>query len=59
MTTPNTASQKNSNAPNLSAISPSAGVNSARKNMPISVPMTEPVVEMPIARPACPWRASA
>jgi len=27
--------------------------------MPISVPITEPVVAMPIARPAWPWRAKA
>jgi hypothetical protein len=35
------------------------GVKPARKNMPISVPSTEPVVAMPMARPAMPWRASA
>ena len=27
--------------------------------MPISEPITEPVVAMPMARPARPWRASA
>ena len=57
--TPNTASQKNSKAPNDSATSPSSGVNSARQTMPNSEPVTEPVVAMPIARPAWPWRASA
>ena len=57
-TTPSSASQKNSNAPNFSAISPSSGVNSARQTRPNSVPTTEPVVAMPIARPACPCRAS-
>ena len=43
----------------LSAISPSSGVNSARQTRPNSVPTTEPVVAMPIARPAWPCRASA
>ena len=57
--TPNSASQKNSKAPNDSATSPSTGVNSARQTMPNSEPTTEPVVAMPIARPAWPWRASA
>ena len=33
-------------------------MNQARKNMPISVPSTEPDVAMPIARPASPCRAS-
>ena len=59
ITTPSSASQKNSNAPKLSATSPSSGVNSARQTRPNSVPTTEPVVAMPIARPACPCRASA
>ena len=42
----------------LSAISPSIGVNSARQMRPNSVPTTEPVVAMPMARPAWPCRAS-
>ena len=48
-------SQKNSKAPNVSATSPSVGVNSARHTTPNSEPATEPVVAMPIARPAWPW----
>ena len=59
MTTPSSASQKNSNAPKLSATSPSIGVNNARQISPNSVPTTEPVVAIPIARPAWPCRASA
>ena len=59
MITPKSASQKNSYAPNLSARFPRIGVNSARKNIPISVPSTEPEVAMPIARPARPCFASA
>ena len=59
MITPKSASQKNSYAPNLSATLPRIGVNSARKNIPISVPSTEPDVAMPIARPAWPCLASA
>ncbi len=59
VTTPSSASQKNSKAPKLSAISPSIGVNSARQTSPNSVPTTEPVVAIPMARPACPCRASA
>ena len=58
MTTPSSASQKNSNAPKLNATSPSSGVNSARQISPNSVPTTEPVVAIPMARPACPCRAS-
>ena len=58
MTTPSSASQKNSNAPKLNATSPSIGVNRARQTSPNSVPTTEPVVAMPMARPAWPWRAS-
>ena len=56
--TPNSASQKNSNAPNESATSPSVGVRSARQTTPKSDPATEPAVAMPMARPALPWRAS-
>jgi hypothetical protein len=56
--TPNSASQKNSKAPNESAASPSEGVSRARQTMPNSEPATEPQVAMPIARPACPLRAS-
>ena len=52
-------SQKNSKAPNFSAASDSSGVNIARHSTPNSDPATEPVVAMPIARPAWPWRASA
>ena len=59
ITTPNTPSQKNSKAPNESAISPSAGVNSARQSTPNSVPTTAPEVAMPMARPPAPLRASA
>jgi hypothetical protein len=33
-------------------------VKIARHKIPNSVPITEPVVAMPIARPAWPWRAS-
>ena len=51
-------SQKNSKAPNFSAVSASSGVNIARHTTPNSEPATEPVVAMPIARPAWPWRAS-
>ncbi len=58
MITPNSASQKNSYAPNLSARLPKIGVNHARKNIPIKVPSTDPVVAMPIARPARPCFAS-
>ena len=58
MITPKSASQKNSNAPNLSARLPRIGVNNARKNIPISVPSTDPDVAMPIARPARPCFAS-
>ena len=36
-----------------------SGVKSARQNTPNSVPTTEPVVAMPIARPAWPCCASA
>jgi hypothetical protein len=57
--TPNTPSQKNSKAPNESATSPRVGVNSARQTMPNSDPTTEPVVAMPMARPAWPFWASA
>ena len=56
--TPTMPSQKNSNAPNFSAVSASSGVNIARHTTPNSEPATEPVVAMPIARPAWPWRAS-
>ena len=59
ITTPSSASQKNSKAPKLSATSPSIGVNSARQTSPNSVPSTEPAVAIPMARPACPCRASA
>jgi hypothetical protein len=59
MITPKSASQKNSYAPNLSARLPRIGVKRARKNIPISVPSTEPDVAMPIARPASPCFASA
>ena len=58
ISTPNSASQKNSNAPNDSATSPSDGVSNARHTMPNSDPTTEPQVAMPIARPAWPCRAS-
>ncbi len=57
--TPIMPSQKNSNAPNFSAVSASSGVNIARQITPNSEPATEPVVAIPIARPARPWRASA
>ncbi len=56
--TPTMPSQKNSKAPNFSAVSASSGVNIARQTTPNSEPATEPVVAMPIARPAWPWRAS-
>ena len=59
ITTPNTASQKNSYAPNFSAASPSTGVNKASAIIPIQVPSTEPVVAIPMARPARPCRANA
>jgi hypothetical protein len=40
-------------------VSPSVGVKIATQNMPIIVPSTETRrVEMPMARPAMPWRAS-
>ncbi len=55
---PNTASQKNSKAPNSSANSASTGAMVARNKIPISVPRTDPVVAMPMARPASPRRAS-
>jgi hypothetical protein len=42
----------------MSATSPSSGVNTARQAMPNRLPATEPVVAMPIARPAWPCRAS-
>ncbi len=44
MTTPNTASQKYSNEPNLSARSDSNGARATSRTMPTSVPMVEPVV---------------
>ena len=59
MVTPNSASQKNSNAPNDSATSASDGVNMARQSTPNSVPMKAPEVAMPMARPASPRCASA
>jgi hypothetical protein len=58
ISTPSSPSQKNSKAPNRSANSASIGVNAARHSTPNSEPATEPVVAMPIARPACPLRAS-
>ena len=57
--TPNSASQKNSKAPNDSATSASAGVNVARHSTPNSVLTNAPEVAMPIARPAWPFCASA
>ena len=57
--TPTMPSQKNSKAPNFNAVSASSGVNIARQTTPNSEPATEPVVAMPIARPALPCRASA
>src|SRR6059058_4028046 len=59
MVTPNSASQKNSKAPNDSATSASSGVKSARHSTPISVDTNAPEVAMPIARPAWPCLASA
>ena len=58
MTMPNSAIQKNSKLWNLSAISLSTGVNAATHSVPNRVPSHDPVVEMPMARPARPWRAS-
>ena len=57
--TPNTPSQKNSKAPNDSATSPRLGVKSARHTTPNSDPATDPVVAIPMARPACPFCARA
>ena len=59
MVTPNSASQKNSKAPNLRATSASSGVKSARQTTPISVLTKAPEVAMPMARPAWPCCASA
>ena len=58
MTMPNTEIQKNSKLWNFSATSLRIGVSAATQRMPNSVPSQEPEVEMPIARPASPWRAS-
>ena len=57
--TPNSASQKNSNAPNDSATSASIGVNKARHTTPNRVLTKAPEVAMPMARPAWPFCASA
>jgi hypothetical protein len=57
--TPKTPSQKNSKAPKESATSPRLGVKRARHTMPKSEPTTDPVVAIPIARPACPFCARA
>ncbi len=54
---PNSAIQKNSKLWNLSAISLSTGVSVATHSVPNSVPSHDPEVEMPMARPARPWRA--
>ena len=59
MVTPNSASQKNSKAPKDSATSASTGVKVARQSTPNSVLTKAPEVAMPIARPACPFFASA
>ena len=59
ISTPSRPSQKNSKAWNLSAASASSGVSAARQTTPNRDPATEPVVAMPMARPARPWRASA
>jgi len=43
---------------NIPGTAANAGVNVARQTTPNIEPITEPVVAMPIARPALPWRAS-
>ena len=58
MTMPKSEIQKNSKLWNLSAISLRTGVKAATQSVPNSVPSHEPAVDMPIARPASPWRAS-
>ena len=58
MTMPKSEIQKNSKLWNFRAISLKTGVKAATHRVPNSVPSQEPEVEMPMARPASPWRAS-
>ena len=58
ITTPKTASQKNSKDLKLSAKSPMMGVKKASMKSPMTEPRKDPVVAIPMAFPACPFRAS-
>jgi hypothetical protein len=58
ITTPKTASQKNSHVPNFMASAPRAGVNRARLMNPMSVPIVEAVTDSPMAWAALPCKAS-
>ena len=58
MTTPKTASQKNSYVPKRSAAAPMNGVNRARQMKPRRVPMVDAVTDRPMACAALPCCAS-
>ncbi len=58
ISTPKSASQKNSGERKESANSPSTGATTASATIPIIPPRKDAEVASPIARPACPLRAS-